>query len=161
MSRSAIALIFPSSIWTSYVCPVRLSVIVSVSVAVATAPPSVARSSVPMGLPVVSSPPLWRGSAAGTPAGSAGHDGHGHRRHHEQGAHAHDGTPHALLGGEALVADPEGRDDQRPDHQQDARDIKGRLGGLLGLLLREYQHRVQHGRRDYPISWRGAAGGAP
>src|SRR3954471_19920251 len=50
MSRSAIARTVPSSIGTSYVCPVRLSVMLSVSAAVATPPPLLRCSSVPMDL---------------------------------------------------------------------------------------------------------------
>jgi hypothetical protein len=50
MSRSAVARTVPSSIGTSYVLPVRLSVIVRDSDAVATAPPSEVCSSVPIAL---------------------------------------------------------------------------------------------------------------
>src|SRR3954452_11845007 len=50
MSRSAVARTVPSSIGTSYVLPVRLSVIVSESDAVATPPPFVLCSSVPISL---------------------------------------------------------------------------------------------------------------
>ena len=53
MSRRAVARTVPSSTGTSYDLPVRLSVMVSVSEAVATPPPLLLCSSVPMGdLPV-------------------------------------------------------------------------------------------------------------
>jgi hypothetical protein len=57
MSRSAVARIVPSSIGTSYVRPVRLSVIVSESDAVAVPPPFVLCSSVPIALLWVKSLP--------------------------------------------------------------------------------------------------------
>src|SRR3954465_14991128 len=50
MSRNAVARTVPSSIGTSYVLPVGLSVIVSESDAVATPPPFVLCSSVPISL---------------------------------------------------------------------------------------------------------------
>src|SRR3954454_16171596 len=109
MSRSAIARIVPSSIGTSYVCPVRLSVIVSVSVAVATAPPSVARSSVPMDLPsrsrALATYPHYpdvrlRAPRRGLSGDLCGH----HGATHQDGVHRHHGPAYPRDRREALVA---------------------------------------------------------
>src|SRR5215207_1332734 len=77
ISRRAGARIVPSSIGISYVLPVRLSVTLSVSDAVATPPPFVLSSSVAM-------TQSWH------PARSGGDDGAGHRADDEQHADRHD-----------------------------------------------------------------------
>src|SRR3954469_518862 len=88
MSRNAVARTVPSSIGTSYVRPVRLSVIVSESDAVAVPPPFALCSSVPISL-------LWRGrvkslwlycGGANAPAVSRREDGRDHGARDEQRA---------------------------------------------------------------------------
>src|SRR5688500_14283957 len=114
MSRRAVARTVPSSTGTSYVFPVRLSVMVSVSEAVATPPPLLLCSSVPIGI----SRSRSRSSsstrnddgydlfAAERPGGTASGRGDGgrHGEHHEQRGEADDAARLALAGGEAADA---------------------------------------------------------
>src|SRR5919112_250128 len=114
MSRRAVARTVPSSIGTSYVRPVRLSVIVRESAAVATPPPLLVCSSVPMGLPFAVSPSLPANHDGYGPPGDerlalAGDDGAEHRERDQHGGERHDRPGGALAGGERLVAaDPDG-----------------------------------------------------
>src|SRR3954466_4446993 len=102
MSRSAVARTVPSSTGTSYVLPVRLSVIVRESEAVATPPPFVLCSSVDMRLrsKFRDSLPAMMTGATYRPGwtarrGSAGEHGGRHRGGHEQDRQAHDATRQA------------------------------------------------------------------
>src|SRR3954447_1900280 len=141
MSRSAVARTVPSSIGTSYDLPVRLSVIVSESEAVATPPPVSLCSSVPTSAPlegeVKSLPPIVAGGALSR------HDRGEHRSRDEESANQHDGAGRRLGGRERLVADgADGGEDQRERHQDAGEDVERRLGGLGGLFrgLQEQQH---------------------
>src|SRR3954454_25268201 len=97
MSRSAVARTVPSSIGTSYVLPVRLSVIVSESDAVAVPPPFVLCSSVPIALLCAggSNSRSLHCGGAGAPRASSRDDGRHHRARDEQRADAHDGPRRA------------------------------------------------------------------
>src|SRR3954451_17697627 len=125
MLRSAVARIVPSSIGTSYVLPVRLSVIVRESAAVATPPPLSGCSSVPIAL-------LWRGRDKSLPPIVAGgefeaslprDDGGEHRRRDQQ-----DGEEHqpALDPGRrregGVLTDADERQDEGPGDQDGGGD---------------------------------------
>src|SRR3954466_6428598 len=130
MSRSAVARTVPSSIGTSYDLPVRLSVIVSESEAVATPPPFSLCSSVPTCAPlegggrISSSHCGGRGARRALRPGARGE----HRSRAEQRAKQHDGACRALGGREGLVADgTDRRQDQRERHEGAGEDVERRL----------------------------------
>src|SRR3954454_15390644 len=135
MSRSAVARTVPSSTGTSYVLPVRLSVIVSESDAVAVPPPFVLCSSVPIAL-------LCEGGSnsrslhcggADPPHASRRDDGRHHRARDEQRADAHDGARGPGGRRERLV--PEGPEDPQAEPERDEQpgeDVERGLRRLIG-----------------------------
>src|SRR3712207_396707 len=111
MSRNAVARIVPSSTGTSYVRPVRLSVMVRDSVAVPTPPPLLCCSSVPMRSPRRQSPSflpaMMTGATCGGPARDPRALGRDDRRRHgggdEQRRERHHAPRGALAARERLV----------------------------------------------------------
>src|SRR4051794_13428498 len=130
ISRSAMERIVPSSTGTSYVLPVRLSVIVRESDAVATPPsPFVPCSSVAM---VSGSSWVWfvcrwyplsrTGVRVRGARGLGGEDGAGHRAQHEDGGERHHATCGPLGGREVVADDPERADPDGERGEQAAAD---------------------------------------
>src|SRR3954449_12621857 len=129
MSRSASARIVPSSIGISYERPVRLSVMLSVSVEFATpAAPSALCCSVAM---ASSWPPRPGGEPGRAVAGarrsarSGGDDGGRHGGEHEHRADRHHAraAPRGAREGRRGT-EPDERDDDRPYREQPAEDVE-------------------------------------
>src|SRR3954454_19473002 len=143
ISRSAVARMVPSSRGTSYVRPVRLSVIVSESDAVAVPPPFVLCSSVPIALLCEggSSRSLHCGGAD-APGASRRDDGRDHRARDEHRADQHDRPGGPVGRRERLVprapVDPQAEPEQ---DQQPGEDVERRLRRLIGRQQEGGEHR--------------------